>query len=69
MREIKVKYKIIWKELKENDPIFQQGFIISNLSKVKMATNQKRTAKKQYKEKEVYESQKKKRLHACYIEF
>ena len=56
-----MKYKIIWKELKENDPIFQQGFIISNLSKEKMATNQKRTAKKQYKEKEVYESQKKKR--------
>ena len=61
MREIKVKNKIIWKELKEDDPIFQQGFIISNLSKVKMATNQKRTAKKQYKEKEVYESQKKKK--------
>ena len=61
MREIKVKYKIIWKELKEDDPIFQHGFIISNLSKVKMATNQKKTSKKPSKEKEVYESQKKKR--------
>ena len=30
MREIKVKNKIIWKELKEDDPIFQQGFIISS---------------------------------------
>ena len=61
MREIKVKYKIIWKELKEDDPIFQQGFIISNLSKVKMATNQKKPPTKSSKEKEVYESQKKKR--------
>ena len=25
-----MKYKIIWKELKEDDPIFQQGFIISS---------------------------------------
>ena len=25
-----MKNKIIWKELKEDDPIFQQGFIISS---------------------------------------
>ena len=25
--------KIIWKELKENDPIFKQGFIISSNNK------------------------------------
>ena len=56
-----MKNKIIWKELKEDDPIFHQGFIISNLSKVKMATNQKKMSKKPSKEKEVYESQKKKR--------
>ena len=68
MREIKVKYKIIWKELKEDDPIFQQGFIISNLSKEKMATNQKKTSKKPSKEKEVYESQKRKdNLNKIYL--
>ena len=42
--------KIIWKELKENDPIFKQGFIISSHNKrqidlVKIPKNMSRKAK------------------------
>ena len=42
--------KIIWKELKENDPIFKQGFIISSNNKrqidlVKLPKNMSRKEK------------------------
>ena len=38
--------KIIWKELKEDDPIFKTGFIISN---PKLNFNQKRKGDKKWK--------------------
>ena len=38
--------KIIWKELKEDDPIFRTGFIISNS---KLNFNKKRKGDKKWK--------------------
>ena len=38
--------KIIWKELKEDDPIFKTGFIISN---PKLNFNKKRKGDKKWK--------------------
>ena len=38
--------KIIWKEIKEDDPIFKTGFIISN---PKLNFNKKRKGKKKWK--------------------
>ena len=38
--------KIIWKELKEDDPIFKTGFIISN---PKLNFNKKRKGEKKWK--------------------
>ena len=38
--------KIIWKELKEDDPIFKTGFIISN---PKLKFNKKRKGDKKWK--------------------
>ena len=38
--------KIIWKEIKEDDPIFKTGFIISN---PKLNFNKKRKGEKKWK--------------------